>query len=240
MLQKTQGIVLSSIKYSESSIIARIFTEDFGKLSFLVHGVRKNKSRMPASLFQSFTLVQLDINYKNKSKLHNIREISVAQRTDFLHSDIRKSTIALFLAEILHKSLEENQQDQGLFDFIKLSITFLDSVEKSYANFHLIFLIQLSKYLGFFPNQMQAAKFDFFDMESGTFESKPHHDQFLNRRQSLQLKKLMQLSYLEREDLSISNSERRELLKELIRYYQLHLPGLGKISSLEILESVFE
>jgi len=240
MLHKTQGIVLNSIKYSESSIITRIYTEEFGLLSFIVRGVRKRKSRMPSSFFQAFTIVQLDISYKPKSNLHNIREISLAQRTDHLHSDIRKSSIALFLSELLHKSLEEEQQDKGLYEFLKLSITFLDSVDNSFANFHLIFILQLSKYLGFYPNNAISERQDYFNMESGNFEENPFHDQFLNQEQSTQLKRLMQLSYLERDNLIINNKERRALLAELIRYYQLHLPGLGKISSLEVLESVFD
>jgi len=162
MLVKTRAIVLNSIKYSESSIITKIFTEEFGMLSFIVHGVRKRKARMPASFFQAFTLLDLDINYKPKSNLQNIKEISLSQRTDALHSDVRKSTIAIFLAEVLHKSLQEEQQDKDLFEFLQLTISFLDSMESAFGNFHLIFLIQLSKYLGFYPSESSSTKQEYF------------------------------------------------------------------------------
>ncbi|MCK5856091.1 MAG: DNA repair protein RecO [Bacteroidales bacterium] len=240
MLVKSRGIVLSSIKYSESSIITKIYTEEFGMLSFMVRGVRKRKARISASFFQAFTLLNMDISYKPKSNLQNIKELGLAQRTDSLHSDIRKSTIALFLAEILHKSLEEEMQDKSLFDFLQTTISFLDSMESSLANFHLIFMLQLSKYLGFYPSETIGANQQYFNMESGIFESNPYSDQFLNVEQSDNLKSLMKLSYLDRELFNISSSQRRNLLNELIRYYQLHLPGMGRISSQEVLESVFK
>ena len=239
MLAKTRAIVLSSIKYSESSIITKIYTEEYGMLSFIVRGVRKRKARMSASFFQAFTLVDLDINYKPKSNLQNIKEISLNERTDSLHTDVRKSTIALFLAELIHKSLEEEQQDKGLFDFLQISIRFLDSMEDSFGNFHLIFLLQLSKYLGFYPNETHKSNQDYFNMESGQFESNPYSDQFMNSEYTAILKKLMNLSYVERDLLNISNLQRRKLLSEIIRYYQLHLPGMGRIASQEVLESVF-
>jgi len=240
MLVKTRGIVLSSIKYSESSIITKIYTDEYGMLSFIVRGVRKRKARMSASFFQPFTLLNLDINYKPKSNLQNIKEIGLEQRTDSLHTDVRKSTIALFLAEVLHKSLEEEQQDKGLFEFLQLTISFLDSMETSFANFHLIFLIQLSKYLGFYPSQSQSNQQKYFNMESGVFEANPYTDQFLNQELSDKLKELMRLSYIERGLLKLSSLQRRSLLSEMIRYYQLHLPGMGRISSQEVLESVFQ
>ena len=240
MLVKTRGIVLSSIKYSESSIITKIYTDEYGMLSFIVRGVRKRKARMSASFFQPFTLLNLDINYKPKSNLQNIKEIGLEQRTDSLHTDVRKSTIALFLAEVLHKSLEEEQQDKGLFEFLQLTISFLDSMETSFANFHLIFLIQLSKYLGFYPSQSQSNQQEYFNMESGVFEANPYTDQFLNQELSDKLKELMRLSYIERGLLKLSSLQRRSLLSEMIRYYQLHLPGMGRISSQEVLESVFQ
>ena len=239
MLVKTRGIVLSSIKYSESSIITKIYTEEFGMLSFMVRGVRKRKARISASFFQAFTLLDLDINYKPKSNLQNIKELSLSQRTDSLHSDVRKSTLALFLAEILHKSLEEEQQDQGLFEFLQLTIEFLDSMEASFGNFHLIFLLQLSKYLGFFPSEQKTNQESYFNMESGTFEANPYHDQFLNEEQSSKLSDLMKLSYLERELVQLTAKQRSQLLDELIRYYQLHLPGMGRISSKDVLTGVF-
>ena len=240
MLLKTRGIVLSSIKYSESSIITKIYTEEIGMLSFLIRGVRKRKARIPASFFQAFTLLDLDINYKSKSSLQNIKEVSLYQRTDSLHSDVRKSTIAIFLAEVLHKSLEDEQQENGLYDFLLLTITFLDSMDTSFGNFHLIFLLQLSKYLGFYPSKSNFDQQNYFNMESGTFEANPYHDQFLNIELTSLLKKVMKLSYMERDNMKITTKQRRNLLGELIRYYQLHLPGMGRISSKDVLEGVFQ
>ena len=238
MLVKTKGIVLNTIKYSDSSIICRIFTEEYGLLSFIIHGVRKRKARHSASFFQPFTILEIDLNYKAQSGLQNIREVSIAQHTSGLHSDIRKSTIALFLSEILYKSLREEEQDKSLFEFLRLSIDFLDSVETSFTNFHLIFLVQLSKYLGFYPST--NVKEEFFNMQSGNFDNRISHEQFLDTEESRTLKKLMNTSFLERENLKIESSHRRKMLSKLIEYYQIHIPGMGKISSREVLESVFQ
>ena len=240
MLQKTRGIVLNSIKYSETSIITKIYTEEFGLLSFLVRGVRKRKARIPASFFQAFTLLQLDINYKSKSNLQNIREVNLEERTDELHSDVFKTTIAIFLSELIYKSLEEDQQDKALFEFIHLSISFLNTTESSSTNFHLIFLLQLSKYLGFYPSSTFSADQKYFNMESGLFEVSPYHDLFLNEELSGLLKQLMNQSYITGNQLKLTGKQRRYLLDELIRFYQLHLPGLGNISSKKVLESVFD
>ena len=240
MLQKTRGIVLNSIKYSESSIITKIYTEEFGMLSFMVRGVRKRKARISASFFQAFTILNLDISYKPKSNLQNIKEVSLAQRTDSMHSDVRKSTIAIFLAEILHRSLEEEQEDKGLFEFIQLTISFLDSLETAFGNFHLIFLLQLSKYLGFYPSVPDSGRAIYFNMESGRFEENPYHDQFLNTELSTKLTELMTVSYLERDLVKLNGEQRSELLDKMIQYYQLHLPGMGRISSKKVLEGVFQ
>ena len=238
MLVKTKGIVLNTIKYSDSSIICRIFTEEYGLLSFIIHGVRKRKARYSASFFQAFTILQIDLNYKARSGLQNIREVSIAQHTTKLHSDIRKSTVALFLSEILYKSLREEEQDKALFEFLRLSIDFLNSVESSFANFHLIFLLQLSKYLGFYPSA--SINEEFFNMQSGSFDTQISHEHFLDSEESQILKKLMKTSFFERENLKIENLQRRKILSKLIEYYQIHIPGMGKISSREVLESVFQ
>lgn len=237
MLVKTEGIVLNNIKYSESSIIARIYTKEFGLLSFLIRGVRKRKSRFPASFFQPFSLLSLDISYKQKSGLQSVREISVAGHTPQLHSDIRKSTIALFLAEMVYKSLQEEEQDVQLFDFLKLSIEFLDSVEESFENFHLIFLMQLTRFLGFAPDSNHQA--DYFNMASGSFVYEPTSGHVLDKAPSAIIKALTKISYLERSRLNISATDRRMLLESIVEYYHLHLPGMSRISSLEVMEAVY-
>ena len=108
-----------------------------------------------------------------------------------------------------------------------------------FGNFHLIFLIQLSKYLGFYPSESNSTKQEYFNMESGSFEGNPYSEQFLSLKSTTILKSLMKLSYLDRDLLKITSSERRQLLSEIIRFYQLHMPGMGQITSQEVLESVF-
>ena len=147
----TKGIVLNSIKYRDHDLIVRIYTEEFGLLSFMVNGSRKAKSRFKASYFQPLTLLNLEISYKENQSLNRIKELHLAHALNALHTDISKSTIAVFLAEVLHKCIQEEEQNQALFLFLEQSLLFLNQQSKGVANFHSLFLLQLTQYIGIQP-----------------------------------------------------------------------------------------
>lgn len=167
MIHKTKGIVIRSVKYKDSGLIVHIFTERFGIQHYLIQGVTRPKARLKAHLFQSLQLLELEVYYKNKGQLERIKEASHSHLTHSISSNIIKSSIALFLNEILYKVLKNQNTDTSIFNFIYNSLLWLDSTEEGYSDFHLVFLIKLSKLLGFGPIFSEDPLY--FDLILGVF-----------------------------------------------------------------------
>ena len=174
MIQSTRGIVLHSFKYGETGIICNIYTETHGKVAFLVQGARKHKAKLKANLFQPFFLLDLEIYYKEKRQLQKIKEARNAHPFETILYDNSKRSIAIFLAEVLNKTVQTEEADPQLFEFIYNHIKILDIKEKGLANFHLSFLIQLTKFLGFYPQNNFNAENKFFDFKHGFFTKIKH------------------------------------------------------------------
>ncbi len=237
---KTKAIVLKTYKYSETSIIAKMYTKEMGLMSFMVHGVRKRKSKISASLFQALQILNLEINYKERANLQSIKEVGIAEGMHDIHSNIIKSSIALFIAETVFKGVKEEEANESLFQFIAISIEFLNEAKSNQiANFHLIFLLGLSRFLGFFPNNNYNSSNVYFIPEMGEFESYAKGNMFFSKRNSLILHQLLESSYSNMNSIILTIEERRFLLNAIVEYYRFHLPEMGDIQSLEVLETVF-
>lgn len=195
---------------------------------------------MRSSIFQPMTLLDLVVYHQSKSDLQHIREASIAEPFHEISSDLRKSTIAIFLAEILIKALREGESNEELFEFLSSSLHFFDMQSEGVENFHLYFLVKLSRYLGFSPQGEPKNMMACFDLREGKFihGQAPHTDQIegdLGRG----LYMLTISSAGELNKLSMSKSLRNELLNALLLYYQIHQSGLGTIKSFEVLREVF-
>ncbi len=237
MQAKTEAIVLKTFKYSETSIIAKIYTQEFGLLSFMVQGVRKKKSKFSASLFQPLQILNLEINYKTKSSLHNIKDISLSEGIQSIHSNIIKSSIAFFLAELVSKTVREEEENDNLFQFMHNSIVFLEAADDSaISNFHLIFLIGLSRYLGFYPNNSDMP---YFNTLTGNFEFAKNNQYCFSDIESNILKQLLVLNYSNSQELNINKEYRQSMLVGLLKFYHIQLPEMGEIKSLDVLKTVF-
>jgi DNA repair protein RecO (recombination protein O) len=239
MLQKTSGIVLHTIKYSETSLIVKIYTQEFGFGSYIISGVRSKKSKNKAGLFQPLALVDIVVSGNERSALPRISEINIHQPYSHLPFDVIKSSIAIFINEILLHSFREPHPDEELFLFIRNSLLILDLDTASCANFHLGFMVQLSRFLGFPPQGEYTADTSVFDLQEGKFVNYlPHHPHYLHANSSIQLSELMRLSYSELSGLTLSKAERKQLLNALILFYQLHISSFGQIKSAAILEEI--
>lgn len=220
MLHHLKAIVLHSVKYGESGIITQVFSNLYGRQSFLVHGVRKKNSKISPYFFQPLALLDIVGYIKESREIQHIKEIKATFPLQHLHFDIRKSGIATFLSEILNKTLREADSNMALFDYLSHAIQALDITEKGIENFHLLFLIQYTKFIGIYP--------------------KDNNDHYLmNKQNSKSIFDLLDYSLSDTSEIKLNNNERQDLLKELIQYYQYHFDGLGKIKSLEILHEVF-
>ena len=234
---KTRGIVLSFLKYRETSIIARVYTEARGVQSYLVNGVRKAKPPGRIALFQPLTLLEL-VAYvpRQGSGLTRLSEFRCAEPFRTLPYDVRKSSVGLFLSEVLSKSVREEEPNPPLFRFLHDSILAFDEQTVGTENFALLFLLHLANYLGF-GAQSGAEITDQVAMAGPVVGSG-----FSSGPATLRLREFEQffdeLLHTPATSTIPSGHVRRELLAVLIRYYQLHIEGLTEIKSLEILSDV--
>ncbi len=238
MLHKTRGIVLKTTKYAESSVIVQVFTEKFGVQSYLVSGARKPKAKIGATLLQPLHLLDMVVYHRENGSLQRISDARQMPPFQTIPYDIVKSTIVLFLNEVLYKSLRQQSADEPLFNYLFHAISWLDTLEKTPPSFHLLFLVKLSRYLGFGPAFPRSGQL-FFDLKDGVFcQALPNHAWVVQGPHAGLLARLLTCSFEELATLHISMPERRLLLEKIIDFYRLHIDHLGEIHSHEVLEEV--
>lgn len=241
MLEKTLGIVIQNIKYTDTSRIIQVFTNKFGRISFLVNISSKKKSDFKSAIFQNFSILEIDFARKPKNSIQRIKEAKLHYNYSSIPFDIVKTTISIFLTEILYKTLKEETENHDLFNFIKDSAIAFDKLESNASWFHIIFLVKLSQLLGFEPLDTYSDVNNIFDFQEGIFVShKPLHDNFFSEKISKNFHSLINTDYSHLEDLKIENGYKSEILNGLIKYYQIHNESLKQITSAEILKEVFK
>lgn len=239
MVVNTSGIVFHHLNYSESSIIAKIYTERFGLQSFLVKGVRQKNSRFRMNLFMPLSLVDLVMVYKEKSTLHHIRDISSAYPFTAITIDIRRTSLAIFINELLYKSIQGEEPDQALFAYIADTVKYLDSTSDRLGSFHLCVAMELTHFLGFRPHDNYSPSCRFFDLQEGAFIPYiPMHPYFLDETLSGYWHQLLSQSAFQPAIDEWSAALRDTLLNKILDYYRLHLPNFREMKSPEVLKEV--
>lgn len=219
MLHKTKGVVFRFTKYGETSIIVNIFTELFGLQSYIVNGVRSSSKRSKIALFQPLTLLDLVVYHKENANILRIKEVKCYHPYQSVTSEIRKSAIAMFIIEVLNKSVKEQSHAGEIHDFVANSLMTLDKLQKP-ENFHLLFLLGLSKHLGFGPNLTEEVLGGHW-MDVGDQEV---------------LKRLMKSDY--DSTIMINYAQRQTLLLSLLRFYANHVDNFGEMKSLAVLREI--
>ncbi|HTD41986.1 MAG TPA: DNA repair protein RecO [Mucilaginibacter sp.] len=237
MLHKTRGIVFKTTDYGESSVIVQVFTEKFGLQSYIINGAKKPRAKISRNMVQPLHLLDMVVYHKNTGQVQRIAELKNSPVLQSIPYDVIKSSIALFLNEVLYKAVRQQSADENLFDFVFNSIEWLDNQSEGLANFHLLFLTRLTRYLGFHPDQAMNA--DYFDMKNGVFSKyKPEGFSYLSPPHTQNFYSLLHCSFENMAQLKFSNDERRYLVQKLLEYYALHIESFGNIHSHEILEVV--
>ncbi len=234
----TKAIILSSLKYGDTSLIVKAFTLSDGIKSYLLKGVLASKrGKLKSAYFQPLTQLEIVAVHRNKGTLESIREAKVEYHYHSIHSDIGKNAIALFLAEMLSSSIHEEEYNEKLYFFVEAALQWLDSHEEI-SNFHLYFLVALTKYLGFYPDlSNRSAKY--FDLLEGEFTDHTSLNPLLGGQNLEYFKGLLGINFDAVQSIKMNKSARQELLKSIILYFELHLPGFRKPRSLSILNQVF-
>ncbi|MFH1321048.1 MAG: DNA repair protein RecO [Bacteroidota bacterium] len=239
MTYKTRGIVLHHIKYSETSVIAKVYTEQFGIQSYLINRVRSRSSKIKANVFQPLSLMEMVVYHKENGGLQRVNEVTNSHLFTSIPYDIAKCSIAFFIAEILYRSIREEEANSSLFQFLFNSIQILDLTTSNCANFHLIFMLQLTKHLGFYPNGNYTDKNKYFDLKDGTFLSEqPQHPHYMTPGLSECLSQLLRMNFESFDSFKINKNNRKSVLVKLIEYYELHLIRMKEVKSHLVLESV--
>lgn len=234
----TKAIVLSSLKYGDSSLIVKAFTASDGLKSYLLKGVlASKKGKLKPAYFQPLSQLELEVNHKNKGTLESIREAKVNYHYQTLHTDISKNAMAMFLAEVLGNSVREEEQNEGLFEFLEASLQWFDS-HVAISNFHIYFLIRLIKYFGFYPDT-NAMGAKYFDLVEGAFTNTPSLNPHLTGENLSFFKSFLGINFDEVQSIKMNKTNRQKLLKSLVLYYELHLQGFRKPKSLAVLNEVF-
>lgn len=240
MLQKTVGIVLHTLKYSDTSNIVDIYTRHAGRASFLVKVPRSRKSAVKTVLFQPLAMIEFEADYRPNANLYTIKEAKSWNPFRSLPYDPYKSSIAMFLAEFLYRALREEAENASLFAYLEHSICWLDECEKNFANFHLVFLMRLSRFLGLYPNIEDYERGCYFDLLNACFTPlPPPHSSFLKPDEASRISLLMRMNYESMHLFAMSRAERNRCLVIINDYYRLHLPDFPVLKSLDVLKELF-
>lgn len=221
MIIKTRGIVFRFTKFRETSIIVTIFTEQFGLQSYIVNGVRSKSAKNKIALYQPLTLLNLVVYHRENANIERIKEISCLHPYRSLMADVKKSTLAMFITELLNKTVKDESHAGEVFQFICDSLITLDLQQEGYENFHLIFMLRLARFLGFgvyTVNEVLGGR-------------------VADRETEKLLGELLTSVYTS--DLKINNMQRRNVLELLLKFYAEHMESLGEIKSVQVLREVF-
>ncbi|RZJ30151.1 MAG: DNA repair protein RecO [Flavobacterium sp.] len=235
MLVKTKAIVISALRYQEKSLIVKCFTQAAGLKTYFVRNAFSGKTAQKIAYFQPLTILEIEAVHKNKGTLEHFKEVRLASAFNAASVDVVKSTIILFVSEILHHSIREEEKNEDLFGFLETALHWLDTHE-DIANFHLILLLETTKFLGFYPDVSQTSE-PFFEMTEGVF-STYHGISCISESETHLFRRLIALKFGGDQKI-FSSAERQLLLKILLDYYSVHLEGFKKPKSLEVLKEVF-
>lgn len=241
MLLETTGIVFRTVKYGESSVIADIFTEEKGLHTFIAGGVRSAKARMPFSLFQPMMVVDMVAYFRDDpNAMNRLKELRAGEIWQSIPFDIRRGAVALFMAEICRKSIQETEENRELFNFLLEHLRWLDTSPHPIANLHLHFLLGLSGFLGFQPQvDSEMVGELFFDLKEGTFSPVPlSHRQQLEPEATDQMLAIFNASLENCHTVELTRAERKSLLHKLLQFYEFHVPGFSGANTPDILEMV--
>lgn len=231
---------MHTTRYGDSSLVVHCYTEQFGRQSFMIKGVRKSRKQNRANLFQPLFILDFEIYFKSTRDIHLVKEVTRATPLNSIPYDITKSTQAIFMAEVLYRVVKEEESNPMLAHFLINNIQYLDALEEPSPDFHIIFLFQLSRYLGFYPHNNFGDGNFYFDLASGRF--KPHMTDSeiqLDEANSILWSRYIGVDYQGIKDAGFNSAHRKLVLDNLVRYYKLQVAGMGDIRSLEVLYDFF-
>lgn len=241
MLTKTKAIVLRCLKYSDQKVIVDLYTETYGRITSMVKLSTTPKGKMKKQLFQPLTALVLELDYRQNQQMQKIKDVQLDMAWMSLTFDPVKMSIGMFLAEVLYHVTRQEQEDVPLFLFLLTSIQWLDTTDRSVANFHIAFLIRLSRFLGFMPIVNDECQGSIFDLRTCEFvDVTPLHRDFLAPPDAERMHQLLRISYPTMHLYRMSRSERQRCLDIILHFYRLHVTHFPELKSLAVMKEIFE
>jgi DNA repair protein RecO (recombination protein O) len=241
MLMSTKGVVLHCMDYSETSIIARVYTEQLGLQSYIAKGVRKKGARIKRNLFAPLSIIQLIANHKEGDGLRLLRDASCEYQLNGIATDMAKTAVSIYISELLTRSVPAQMADPNLYDFIEDAILSLDRATGSISGFPLSFTIGMTQFLGFDPHNNFSADSSYFDMVGGNFcQHPPDHPYYFCSPLSNSLSEVLTALSIGVESIKTDYTTRTELLSKMLEYFRIHIPTFGEIKSVQVLSDVLK
>ncbi|MEC3906447.1 DNA repair protein RecO [Tamlana sp. 2201CG12-4] len=238
MIISTQAIVLSKLKFKDHDLIVKCYTQQKGVVSFLLRGVLKSKKgQLKVAHFQLLSQLQIIMNFKNNRSLQHIKEAKLSCMYVSLHTHVLKSAIVMFLSEVLNSTLQEEEQNENLYSYLENTLLWLDS-QSEYSNFHLLFLLKLTKYLGFYPD-VTHIDYPYFDLIEGRFKLKTVNKYSIAGENIVLLKQLLGTTFDALPNIKINAKQRQSFLSMILLYFELHLGSFKTPKSLQVFNQVF-
>ena len=239
-MTRTLAVVLRTVKYGDGALVADMLTERHGRVSFMVKVSASSKGRLKRQLFMPLSMVEVDFDFRMKSSLQRVRDIRMANPLPSLSMDPYKLSMAMFLAEFLTHATRDERDNSPLFQFVSYSLEWLDGVSVGYSNFHLVFMMRMSRFIGFFPNVEDVVENGYFDLLNACFtRDVPHHGHFVVPAEASKIALLLRLTYQTMHLCAMSRNERNRCTEVILEYYRLHVPGFPPLKSLPVLKELF-
>ena len=240
MLMKTKAIVLHAFKFGENKLMVDVFTEQQGRISFAVRIVNSPKAKIKKQYFQPFSVLEIEYDYRQKTNIQTFNNVGIAYPFGSIPFDPLKLSICFFLAELTSYATHGEQENTHLFNYIVSSIEWLDRCDTGFSNFHLVYIVHLLRFLGFYPNLEDYEEGCCFDMRNGCFTSRlPSHHDFLSSQDASLVATFSRMDYANMHLFKMSRADRNRFCDIVLTYYKLHIPKFPELKSLQVLKELY-
>ncbi|MCR4853106.1 MAG: DNA repair protein RecO [Prevotella sp.] len=240
MLTKTKAIVLRKLKYGERKMIVDMLTESHGRVSVVMAIPSTQRGKLKKQYFQPMTVLDVELDLRPRQELHHLRDVRLDVPFSSIPFDAAKLSITLFLAEFLYYATRGEQLNPQLFAYVEASLRWLDGCSALFANFHLVFMMRLTRFIGFFPFLDDYHDGDVFDLRAGTFvSSAPLHTDFLSVADAARINTIMRMNYESMHLFHMSHNDRNRIVDVVIHYYRLHVPNFPELRSLDVMKELW-
>ena len=217
-----------------------MFTREAGRLSFVVSLPKTPKSRLKKQYFQPMTLLEVECDVRQRQQLQKLKDARLLSPYTSIPFSAEKLALSLFIAEFLYHALHSEQQNEPLFSYLVDAMQWLDFAEKGYANFHLTFLMRMSRFLGFYPNLDDYTDGCVFDLRTATFSLQvPTHRDFLRPDDARRIHLIMRMDFPTMHLYRLNRMDRNRIVDVLLQYYRLHIPQFPEMKSLSVLQELW-